>query len=155
MEKNSEARIHDLLNGGADIVVESSGTSAGIMLAYRLLRKKPQAYGKEYKVEPIGFYHGDWPRLIMQANYLDQVTIDPFALIPGEGVIILAPRDRGVEDRQKAIGAIHRGEIRAADFVEKIAPFEDAPEAYRALRDGNGSTFSLVFDWTGNSARGN
>ena len=146
MEADAEERIFHFLNGGADIVVESSGTSAGVMLAYRLVRKKPQAYGKDYKVEPIGFYHGDWPRLVMQANYLEQVTIDPFAFIPGEGVTILAPRDRGVEDRQKAIEAIRREELRTADFVETLVPFEHAPDSYRALRDG--VIFSLVFDWT-------
>ena len=152
MEEDAEARIRQSLNGGADIVVESSGTSAGAMLAYGLLRKKPQAYRKEYNVEPIGFYHGDWPRLVMQANYLDRVTIDPFAFIPGEGVTILAPKDRGIEDRQKAIEAIHRGEIRAADFVETLVPFEHAPDAYKTLGDDSGGTFSLVFDWTGNLA---
>ena len=88
----------------------------------------------------------------MQANYLDRVTIDPFAFIPGEGVTILAPKDRGIEDRQKAIEAIHRGEIRAADFVETLVPFEHAPDAYKTLGDDSGGTFSLVFDWTGNLA---
>jgi bacteriochlorophyllide a dehydrogenase len=150
LEPDAEARIRQSLNGGADIVVESSGTSAGVMLSYRLLRKKPQAYGTEYHVEPIAFYHRDWPRLIMQANYLDQVTIDPFAFFPGEGVTILAPKDRGIEDRLKAIEAIHRGELRTADFIEKLVPVEQAAEAYKSLADANGETFSVVFAWSDN-----
>lgn len=141
-------RICMMLNGGADIVVESSGTSIGAQMAYGLLRKKPQNYSTEYKVEPIGFYHNDWPRLIMQANYLEPISIDPFNFVPGEGVTILAPKDRGVEDRQRAIELIRRGHLKAASFIDKVVPYGDAPSAYRALRDDKDNQFSLVFDWT-------
>jgi 2-desacetyl-2-hydroxyethyl bacteriochlorophyllide A dehydrogenase len=147
-DPDAEARLHHLLNGGADIVVESSGTAKGAMLAYTLLRRKPQNYGTEYKVEPIGFYHADWPRLIMQANYLDSVTVNPFNFVAGEGMVVLAPKDRGVEDRQKVVAALHRGEIGSAAFIEQIVPFRDAPQAYPALRDDKSKNFSLVFDWT-------
>jgi 2-desacetyl-2-hydroxyethyl bacteriochlorophyllide A dehydrogenase len=147
-DADTEARLGFLLNGGADIVVESSGTSAGALLAYRLLRKKPQAYGSDYKVEPIGFYHADWPRLIMQANYLEPVSINPFSFVPGEGVVILAPKDRGVEDRQKAVEAIRQGVLSASAFFDKVTPFTEAPQAYRALQEDKNNTFSVVFDWT-------
>ncbi|MEI6169259.1 MAG: zinc-binding dehydrogenase [bacterium] len=148
-EPDAEARIQTLCNGGADIVVESSGSVAGAMMAYQLIRKKPQAYGADYKVEPIVFYHQDWARLVMQANYLDKVTIDPFGFIPGEGVIILAPKDRGVEDRQRAVEAFRRGTLRAGDFIKKPVSFKEAPSAYAALRDDQKNNFSLAFDWTG------
>ena len=147
-EPDALERLLMLCNGGADIVVESSGSSAGALLAYKLVRRKPQNYGKEYKVEPIGFYHQDWPRLVMQANYLEPVSINPFAFFNGEGITILAPKDRGVEDRQKVVEAIRRGEIRASDFVQRVVPFSDAPAAYAALRDDKNNNFSLVFDWT-------
>jgi 2-desacetyl-2-hydroxyethyl bacteriochlorophyllide A dehydrogenase len=147
-DADAEERLKCLTNGGADIVVESSGTPMGAMLAYKLVRKKPQAYGSEYKVEPIGFYQGDWPRLIMQANYLEPVTINPFRFTPGEGVTILSPMDRGVEDRQKAVEAIRRGRISAKHFTGAPVPFTDAPAAYTKLRDDKNNAFSLVFDWT-------
>ena len=146
--EEAEAKIRALTNGGADIVVESSGTPGGALMAYRLARKKPQNYSTEYKVEPIGFYHGDWPRLILQANYLEPITVDPFAVVPGEGVTVLAPKDRGVEDRQKAVEGIRRGQIRSTDFLDRIAKLTDAPQAYKALRDDKNSNFSLVLDWT-------
>jgi 2-desacetyl-2-hydroxyethyl bacteriochlorophyllide A dehydrogenase len=147
-DADAEARIGAICNGGADIVVEASGSPAGAMLAYRLIRRKPQAYGSEYKVEPIQFYHGDWARLIMQANYIEPVTIDPFGFIPGEGVTILAPKDRGVEDRQLAIEEFRRCALHAADFADNVVPFTNAPAAYAALRDDKEKGFSLVFDWT-------
>jgi threonine dehydrogenase-like Zn-dependent dehydrogenase len=119
------------------------------MMAYKLIRKKPQAYGADYKVEPIGFYHQDWPRLVMQANYIEPVSLDPFGFFPGEGVTILAPKDRGVEDRQRAVEAFRRGTLRACNFIKKPVSFKDAPAAYAALRDDQKNNFSLAFDWTG------
>ncbi|MCC6579983.1 MAG: zinc-binding dehydrogenase, partial [Phycisphaeraceae bacterium] len=128
-------RIKTLCNGGADIVVECSGTTKGAELAYSLIRRKPQAYGNVYKVEPIQFYHGDWARLVMQANYLEPVSINPFSFFPGEGVTLLAPMDHGVDDRLQAVELFRRGVLRAKDFVQTIAQVDDAPAAYAALRD--------------------
>lgn len=148
IDEELEERLGMLLNGGADIVVESSGTTTGALLSYRLVRKKPQAYGDKYKVEPIGYYHQDWPRLIMQANYLHQVPINPFSFFRGEGITILAPKDRGVEDRQKAIEAIRRGHIDPHAFIDQVIPYEQAPDAYRRLIDQPGFAFSVIIDWT-------
>lgn len=147
-QADAEARLRTLCNGGADIVVETSGTSPGTMLAYTLVRKKPQAYGSEYKVEPIHFYGQNWPRLVMQANYLEPVKINPFSFFDGEGVTILAPKDRGVEDRQSVVEQLRRGILKAQDFVSHMVPFADAVKAYTALRDDKDKNFSLVFDWT-------
>lgn len=138
-------RLVALTNGGADIVVESSGSIPGVEAAYKLLRKKPQAYGDEYKVEPIGFYHGDWPRLVMQANYIDTVSIKPFGFTPGEGVTILSPADRGVEDRQKVVEHIRAGHLDGRSFVEKVVPVDEAPEAYRKLKDRE--ILSVAYNW--------
>ena len=65
-------RIARLGNGGFDIVVEASGSIPGVELAYKSIRRKPQNYSTEYKVEPIRFYGKDWPRLVMQANYIKE-----------------------------------------------------------------------------------
>jgi len=148
-DPDAESRLVALCNGGADIVVECSGSPKGALLAYKLVRRKPQNYGADYTVEPIQFYHGDWPRLVMQANYVETVTIDPFGFFPGEGVTILTPADRGVEDRQMSVEHHRRGVLKAADFVQNVVPFADAPAAYAALRDDKNSNFSLAFDWAG------
>ena len=142
---NAMERLEAICNGGADIVVESSGSSAGAQASYKLLRRKPQAYGKDYKVEPIAFYHGDWPRLIMQANYLEPISVNPFGFVPGEGVTIIAPKDRGVEDRQKTIEAIRKGRLKAKDFIDAVMPFSKAPEGYAGLKDR--TCLSVVYKW--------
>lgn len=143
------ARLHTLLEGGADIVVEASGTIPGFKMARGLLRRKPQKYGIDNKVEPIQFYHQDWPRLVLQANYIDEVTLNPFRMVTGEGMVVLAPMDRGVEDRQAAIEALRCRSVPAEHLVQCVLPVAQAPAAYLALRDDRERNFSLVFDWTG------
>ncbi|MFA7345538.1 MAG: zinc-binding dehydrogenase [Terrimicrobiaceae bacterium] len=147
-EGNATERILSLCDGGADIVVESSGTSAGARLACQLVRRKPQAFTGDYRVEPISFYSGQWSRLVFQANYLEEIPINPFGFFAGEGLTILTPADHGIEDRQSAVEELRRGVIRASDFVQRVVPFADALLAYPALRDDKNNNFSLVFDWT-------
>jgi len=144
-DDNAMERLEVIYNGGADIVVESSGTTLGIMAASKMLRQKPQAYGADYKVEPIVFYNNDWARLVLQANYIEKISIDLFSFTPGEGVTLITPMDRGVEDRQKVIEAIRTGRIKASDYVEKVMPFSEAPQAYSDLQ--NRKILSVTYKW--------
>ena len=144
-ESDAVSRIQSLCNGGADIVVEASGTSQGVETAFRLLRRKPQNYSKEYIVEPMRFYGGDWPRLVFQANYLEPFPWKPDGCLPGEAAIFITPRDRGVEERQRVVEHIRAGRLKSRDFVERIFPWADAPDAYAAL--GKRQIFSAVLDW--------
>jgi threonine dehydrogenase-like Zn-dependent dehydrogenase len=147
---DGEARIQALVNGGADIVVESSGTIPGVKLAYQLIRSTPRSAGGSayYRGEPISLFPHAWPRLIMQASYTQEVTVHPHGFFPGEGVTILTPGDRALEDRQLAMKGIWKGEIRSADFVDHVIPHTEAPTAYRAMRDDKNANFSIIFDWT-------
>lgn len=138
-------RLDILLHGGADIVIESSGVSAGVEAAFQLVRKKPQAYGEAYKIEPIQFYGGDWSRLVMQANYIEPVAINPHGFFPGEGVTMLTPMDRGVEERYKCIEAIRQGRIVAKDYIDQVVAYPQAAESYAKLQKHEIS--SVVFSW--------
>lgn len=146
-EPDAVARIQALCNGGADIVVEASGSMAGVETAFQLLRKKPQNYAKEYTVEPILFYGGNWPRLIFQANYLESLPWKPDSALPGEAAIFITPRDRGVEERQRVIEYIRTGRLKPRDFVEEVFSWKNAPAAYEALQARR--IFSAVIDWKG------
>jgi 2-desacetyl-2-hydroxyethyl bacteriochlorophyllide A dehydrogenase len=134
-----EERLKALTDGGSDIVVESSGTMAGLALACRLLKKKPLGHG-----EPIHHYHQRWPRLLLQATYKEAISLDG---IPGEGVLVLTPKDRGIRDRQKTAEAIRQGTLRASDYIDQVVPYQQAAEAYVNLRDNKDANFSLIFDW--------
>jgi threonine dehydrogenase-like Zn-dependent dehydrogenase len=151
-EPDAGARIQAHLNGGADIVVEGSGSSAGAHLAYSLVRGKPRGVpyveGAFNRGEPIATFVEQWPRLVMQASYIEKVEIDPHGYFPGEGMVVLTPGDRSLDDRQKAVRSLWQGDLRAADFVDRIVRPAEAPEAYRSLRDDKDGTFSVVFDWS-------
>lgn len=143
-------RILAMLNGGADIVVESSGSIPGVKMALSLVRGKPRNQGGSayYRGEPIATFAGSWPRLVMQASYTELVSLAPHGFYPGEGLTILCPADRSLEDRQKTVKAIQKGVLRAADFLDQVVPSTAAPAIYSSLRDDKGRCFSAVFDWT-------
>lgn len=142
---DAEDRLKRYGNGGYDIVVEASGTTQGTELAFRMLRQKPQNYTTDYKVEPIRFYGKDWPRLIFQANYIKNITCNPHDFFSGEGVIILTPADRGIEERQRVIEYIRCGAIDPSPFINTLCKPEQMPEYYRKLQKKE--ILSLICDW--------
>jgi 2-desacetyl-2-hydroxyethyl bacteriochlorophyllide A dehydrogenase len=148
-EPDAEARIRTYINQGADIVVESSGATPGVKLAFSLIEPKPRgAHGSAfYRGEPIASYVGQWSRIVMQASYDNELSIHPHGFFPGEGVTIITPSDRAWEDRQRSVEGIRKGEIKASSFLDKVISFEEAPTAYFAMRDDKNAIFSLVFDW--------
>ena len=141
----AEDRLARLGNGGFDIVVEASGSIPGVELALRMIRRKPQNYSKEYKVEPIRFYGGDWPRLVMQANYIKEISVNPFSFFAGEGVTILTPADRGIEERQRVVEYIRAGKVDVTPFLGNVVPSAAMPEQYRRLQ--RREIVSLIGDW--------
>lgn len=144
-QSDAEDRLNRLGNGGYDIVVEASGSIPGFATACKMIRRKPQNYSTDYKVEPIRFYGGNWPRLVFQANYIRKAEVDPFNFFPGEGVTVLAPFDRGVEERQRVIEYIRSGKIDPSFFVKTVCRPDDMPEFYRKLQKKE--ILSLVCDW--------
>jgi bacteriochlorophyllide a dehydrogenase len=147
---DAEERIMALTNNGADIVVESSGSSAGAFLAHRLIRARPEPCkgGLYYRGEPIARHAAAWSRLVMQGTYVEKISLNPGRWFPGEGVVVITPQDRGIEDRQNVVDAIWKGHIKTEQFIDKILPPAQAVAAYRGLRDDKENNFSVVFDWT-------
>jgi len=138
-------RLARLGNGGYDIVVEASGSIPGVETAYKMIRRKPQNYSKDYKVEPIRFYGRDWPRLVMQANYIKEISINPFTFFDGEGIVILTPMDRGIEERQRVIEYIRSQRVDMKPFLKNVVKPDAMPANYRKLQQRE--IVSLVGDW--------
>jgi 2-desacetyl-2-hydroxyethyl bacteriochlorophyllide A dehydrogenase len=138
-------RIRALANGGADIVVEASGTPEGLATAFKLLRSKSGDH-EDNAMESGPFYGGYCPRLVAQANYIEPLAVNPLA--GGEGLFISTPCDRSYRDRLRVLEKIRQGVIRTDDFVDQVLPWDAAPEAYRGLRDNPDKVFSLAFDWS-------
>ena len=144
-QSDAEDRLCRLGNGGYDIVVEASGSIPGFEMACKMIRRKPQNYSKDFKVEPIRFYGRNWARLVFQANYIRKAEVDPFNFFPGEGVTVLAPFDRGVEERQRVIEYIRSGRVDLSCFVKTVCRPDDMPLFYRKLQKKE--ILSLVCDW--------
>ena len=65
--------------------------------------------------------------------------------MPGEAALVITPRDRGVEERQRVVEHMRAGRLKSQNFVDKIFPWKDAPAAYAGLLER--SIFSAVIDW--------
>lgn len=135
-EENAAQRLASLC-GGADIVVESSGNARGFGLATSLLKED---WSNGAKISA--------PRLVLQANYIEEIPLNPCGFFGGEVVQVLAPVDRRRADRLAVVEHLRRGDLRASDFVGEIVSPRDAPAAYARLRDAPDDCFSVVFDWT-------
>jgi 2-desacetyl-2-hydroxyethyl bacteriochlorophyllide A dehydrogenase len=137
---DSVERLRELLGGGADIVVECSGSMPGLALAISLTRAVP-----ERSQTSMLQHRGRWSKLLLQATYREPVS---FSKLPGEGIILLTPKDRSVEDRLDTIEAIRTGRLCAAHFRDRVVSYSEAPEHYLTVRDNPDAVFSLVFDWS-------
>jgi L-iditol 2-dehydrogenase len=139
-------RVKALTNGGADIVVETSGTPAGLEMAFKLLRRKTGGH-EDDAMESGPLYGGYHPRLVAQANYIDPLAVNPLA--GGEALYISMPVDRSYSDRMRVMENIRQGALKTDDFVDSILPYTQAPQAYVGLRDNPDKIFSIAFNWSG------
>jgi threonine dehydrogenase-like Zn-dependent dehydrogenase len=129
-------------DGGADIVVESSGATPGVKLAHSLLRRAPLAF-RQSVTDGLA----RWPRLVYQANYLDEVPVNPHDYFGSEGLVVLAPCDRGREDRIRTVEYIRQKRIDPRAFIDRVVSWREAPAVYQALREKPGSVCSVAFSW--------
>jgi 2-desacetyl-2-hydroxyethyl bacteriochlorophyllide A dehydrogenase len=143
-------RILAYCDGGANIVVEASGSQQGAALAHKLVRRTPNTFRdpKTYYVNPISGLVNHWPRIVYQANYLDRLSLDPRLDLNSEGVLLLMPGDRGAEDRLNAMEAIRSRLIDPRHYIDRVVPYTEAPLAYEQLRLNPDQVFSVVFDWS-------
>ncbi len=140
-DSNASARLKSLCgradHGGADIVIESSGNARGFALATGLLREDWTNGAKKSA-----------PRLVLQANYIEEMPLNPCNFFAGEAVQVFAPVDRRREDRLQVVEHLRRGDLRAADFVGEVTAPHEAASAYERLRDAPDECFSVTFDWS-------
>ena len=132
-----EADLKDRLltqsRGGFDLVVEASGSQPGAQLACQLIRQTPPMARGQYIREPVTAYAGRWPRLVFQANYLEPFPFNPHRDLRGEGAVVIASGDRGVDERLRCAQALRNGEIPVAKLIDRVLPWDQAPGAYAQL----------------------
>lgn len=122
---------------GFDIVSECSGYTPGVELAYAQLRNLLRDSASKMR--------NHWPRLLLQASYVENVSINPSNFFNGEGIVIVTPNDRELDDRQQVAELIRRGELDTRRFTKNIFTPEEMPMAYRKLQDHKIN--SIVCKW--------
>ncbi len=134
--------------GGADIAIESSSTIEGARLAAGVLRQPVyRTLHAAYPVTALRSCANVWPRLVFQATYMQQLTMGPGGLAGSEGVLVLKPGDRTVGDRLATVDQIRAGNLPVGDIIDTPTPVEEAPEAYRTLRDNPGAVSAVAYEW--------
>ena len=108
----------------------------------------PTSKGPPYRGDAISLFHGRWSRLVMQATYVENASVNPHSFFPGEGVVFLTPADRSLDGRQKSVRALQSGAIRSSAFLDRVGDYRQAAEVYRSLQDEKDRIFSAVCDWT-------
>ena len=111
---------------GYDIVAECSGSTGGFNTAVQLVRQSPRDIMNRLKK--------NWPRLLLQANYVDNVSINPCWFFKGEGLTLLTPSDRNEDDREQVAELIRSGKWDPSPYLKNVFRPEEMPEVYRKLQ---------------------
>ena len=122
---------------GFDIVVECSGSSAGVKTAYSQLRALPKS--------KTTIYNKTLPKLVMQASYIEDVSINPSIFFKAEGVQLITPYDRDFYDRKMVAELIRKKAIDVKDYIKNVFTADEIVGAYRKLQ--NHEISSAVFKW--------
>ena len=134
-EPDVKARLLTHSRGGFDIVIEASGSHPGAQLAWGLARQTPPMARGQYIREPVSIYANNWPRLVFQANYLEAFPFNPHGQMSGEGVLVIAAGDRGIDERLRCSQSLRNGEIPASKLIDQVFSWKDAPAAYAQLQE--------------------
>jgi len=147
-DSDSREQILSLTTGGADIVIEASGSRGGVELARTILRQPTaRLLHTNYPVEQLHASAHYWPRLVFLATYLNKQEIFPSEFAGVEGAIVFGPGDRTVGDRLAVLERIRCGDIPMKDIVAAPTPVAQAPQSYLTLRDNPDKYNTMVFDW--------
>lgn len=129
VELNGDDAVAQLLAyscGGFDIVAECSGSVGGFKTAVQIIRQDSR--------ERMRRLRKDWPRLLLQGNYVDEIPLNPCWFFKGEGLTVLTPADRLPDDRQQVVELIRSGKWDPSPYLKNVFTPAEMPDAYRKLQ---------------------
>lgn len=112
--------------GGFDIIAECSGSVGGFKTAVQIIRQDSR--------ERMRRLRKDWPRLLLQGNYVDEIPLNPCWFFKGEGLTVLTPADRLPDDRQQVAELIRSGKWDPSPYLKNVFTPAEMPDAYRKLQ---------------------
>lgn len=121
------ARVAELTGGGPTVVIEATASKRFIGDASRLLR-------------PGG-------KMIFLSWYPGDITLD-FAHFHNHQITAYFPTGAGGPEAARAtLAALAAGTIHLADNLTDVYRFDQAPDGYRRIIDGDRSIMGMVVDW--------
>ena len=129
VELNGDDAVAQLLAygcGGFDIVAECSGSAGGFKTAAQLIRQDSR--------ESMRRLRKDWPRLLLQGNYVDEIPLNPCWFFKGEGLTVLTPSDRLPDDRLQVVELIRSRKWDPSPYLKNVFTPAEMPDAYRKLQ---------------------
>lgn len=122
------------LPGGADVVIDATGSPAVLAQAIALARDVPW---------------GDAPpggaRLLVQGSYPAEFAV-PYQDAFMKELSILITRDQQPQDTRTALDLMQRGKLRVRDLITDVRAPSDAARTYAELAQSRGA-MTFAFDW--------
>ena len=125
-DEDSIPRLLSYNGKGFDIVSECSGSVGGFNTAIQIIRQDHRDIMRRLRK--------DWPRLLLQGNYVDKIPVNPCWFFKGEGLTLLTPADRDPDDRQQVAELIRSGKWDPSVYLKNVFAPEEMPVAYRKLQ---------------------
>jgi len=126
-----------LVEGGAEIVVDSTGSAKALAWALKQARVPPWQPTGAY-AEPV------W--CVIQGSYPQGVDV-PYQTAFMRELRMLFPRSACYSDIADTLELIRAGRLHSADLLSFETRPEDAPDAYARLAAGDGDCLTAVFRW--------
>jgi len=127
-----------LVDGGAEIIVDSTGSIKALAWALKQARVPPWEPTGPY-AEPV------W--CVIQGSYPEGVDVHYQTAFMCE-LRMLFPRSACYSDIAETMAHIHAGRLHGADLLSFESRPEDAPDAYARLAAGDGDCLTAVFRWS-------
>ncbi len=125
-----------LIDGGAEVIVDCSGSPAALNWALRQASFPAWNPGGDYAA-PVWF--------VVQGSYGGGVSVDyPTAFM--REVRMVFPRSVNYSDISDVMTLIRDGSLHCADLLTEATP-EEAPRIYRRLLDGDTGCMTAIFRW--------
>jgi 2-desacetyl-2-hydroxyethyl bacteriochlorophyllide A dehydrogenase len=129
------ASVGGLLMGGAEIVVDATGSAEVLPQAMSLLRDLPW---NNVAQSPA--------RYIVQGSFEGDFRV-PYRLAFEKQVAIHVPRAQQRRDHEAVLKLLARRTLRMRDLISDVRPPEAAAETYEELRHPDPRLMTVAFDW--------
>lgn len=126
----------EVLPGGADVVVDSTGAPAVLAQALAVARDKP------WDDSPAA-----GARIVVQGSYPDGFTV-PYQAAFMKELSLWVPRDVQPADIRTVLGLMARGRLSLQGLVSEVRAPEAAAQTYAELADPSSPLMTVAFQWS-------